>query len=62
MSTCGEIELAQHEIRQARERIAELEKEIQHNVELIRLAHKRVEALKETTKWSLKLMEETSLI
>jgi len=49
MSTCGEIELAQHEIRQARERIAELEKEIQHNVELIRLAHKRVEALKETT-------------
>ena len=51
MSTCGEyIELAQHEIRQARERIAELEKEIQHNVELIRLAHKRVQALEETTK------------
>jgi len=48
MSTCGEIELAQHEIRQARERIAELEKEIQHNVELIRLAHKRVLELEET--------------
>ncbi len=26
MSTCGEIELAQHEIRQARDRIAELRK------------------------------------
>ena len=42
MSTCGEIELAQHEIRQAKERIAELEKEIQHNVKLIRLRHKRI--------------------
>ena len=50
MSTCGEIELAQHEIRQARDRIAELEKEIQHNVELIRLAHKRVLELEETTR------------
>ena len=57
MSTCGEIELAQHEIRQARERIAELEKEIQRlriavtgRVELIRLAHKRVLELEETTR------------
>lgn len=50
MSTCGEIELAQHEIRQARERIAELEKEIQHNVQLISLAHKRVLELEETTR------------
>jgi hypothetical protein len=49
MSTCGEIELAQYVIRLARERIAELEKEIQHNVELIRLAHKRVLELEETT-------------
>jgi len=48
MSTCGEIELAQHEIRQAIERIAELEKEIQHNVELIRLRHKRILQLEET--------------
>ena len=39
MSTCGEIELAQHEIRQARERIAELEKEIQHNVEPVSYTH-----------------------
>ena len=50
MSTCGEIELAQYVIRSARERIAELEKEIQHNVQLIRLAHKRVLQLEGSVK------------
>jgi hypothetical protein len=49
MSTCGEIELAQHEMHQARERVLELGKEIQHNVELFLSAHKRVLELEETT-------------
>ena len=50
MSTCGEIELAKYEVRKAQERIVELEKEIAYNVELIRLAYKRIEALEETTR------------
>jgi len=50
MSTCGEIELAKYEVRKAQERIVELEKEIAYNVELIRLAYKRITDLEETTR------------
>tara|TARA_A100000172_G_scaffold78878_1_gene65010 strand:+ start:474 stop:623 length:150 start_codon:yes stop_codon:yes gene_type:complete len=47
MSVCGEIEIAEYEIRQAQERIRALQKEIDEQAEIIRLAYERKTMLEE---------------
>ena len=47
MSICGEIEIAEHEIRQAQEKIRALQKEIDEQAKIIRLAYERKTMLEE---------------
>tara|TARA_E500000331_G_scaffold125761_1_gene123422 strand:+ start:957 stop:1106 length:150 start_codon:yes stop_codon:yes gene_type:complete len=47
MSVCGEIEIAEHEIRQAQEKIRALQDELDKQAEIIRLAYERKTMLEE---------------
>mgnify|MGYP003111414955 CR=1 FL=1 len=47
MSICGEIEIAEHEIHQAQEKIRALQKEIDEQAKIIRLAYERKTMLEE---------------
>tara|TARA_R100001126_G_C4790910_1_gene131826 strand:- start:263 stop:412 length:150 start_codon:yes stop_codon:yes gene_type:complete len=48
MSVCGEIEIAEHEIRQAQQKIRALQDELDKQTEIIRLAYERKLKLEET--------------
>ena len=47
MSVCGEIEIAEYEIRMAQERIRTLQKKIDEEAKIIRLAYERKTMLEE---------------
>ena len=47
MSVCGEIEIAEHEIRQAQQKIRSLQDEMDKQTKIIRLAYERKLKLEE---------------
>ncbi len=53
MSVCGEIEIAEHEIRQAQEKIRALQDELDKQAEIIRLAYERKTMLEEVKQYGI---------